>query len=208
MKISLINKIKGFTLVETFVVVFIFSIIMLGTTAMIRNIFLTSTQQALALDSVDQARIVLTNFANEVRNAANANNGAYPLNRADDSELIFFSTYGASGSNINRIHYYLSNNNLYKGVIIPTGSPATYNLSSESSIQVLKNISATGPLFSYYDESYAGTSTPLTQPININQINFVQINLTIFKQDVRNSTSTFSLSVGATLRNLKTNLAN
>jgi prepilin-type N-terminal cleavage/methylation domain-containing protein len=201
---------KGFTLVETLVVIFIFSIIMIGTTLLLRNILKNSKQQTLALDVVDQARIVIFNFTNELRNATAGNDGSYPLNQTGDSQIILYTMYGsAANTKVNRLRYYVSGTTLYKGVIVPSGNPLTYNISSEVSTAIISNLAnASTPVFRYYDGNYAGTSTPLTQPINVNTVKFVAINLILPTQDARESTTTFTITAGGTIRNIKTNLGN
>jgi hypothetical protein len=64
------------------------------------------------------------------------------------------------------------------------------------------------PLFSYYDGTYNGTGNALSQPVNINVVRFIKINLTVLKDAVQNGTSTFTVTAGASIRNLKTNLGN
>ena len=108
-----------------------------------------------------------------------------------------------------RIRYYLATSTLYKGVIVPSGSPLTYNLGQEKILTVQTDlISTTTPIFYYYDGNYNGSSTPLTQPVNTTQIKYVKINLNILKQNTISDSSTFNISTGASIRNLKTNLGN
>ena len=205
-KIKKNNKFSiGFTLVETLVTVSIFLLLTGGITLMLKYVFYTFNQQSLSLDSADSARLALFTFSNEIRNATNGIDGSYPLNQASTSQIIFFSTYG-SGNNVNRIRYYITNSTLYKGVIVPTGIPLSYG-SIEATSSVLTGLVSTS-IFSYFDGNYAGTSTPLAQPVNVNNVKFVQINLTLTKQDIRNATTTFLVSGGAAIRNLKTNLGN
>jgi len=64
------------------------------------------------------------------------------------------------------------------------------------------------PLFSYYDSNYNGSGNPLTQPVNINVIRFIKINLTVLKDVTPTGSGTFTVSSGASIRNLKTNLGN
>ena len=197
------NKFFGFTLIEALVAVTIFTMLMVGVTLMLKDVFYTFTQKSLALDNIDSARSVSFAFTNEIRNAAYGVDGSYPLNQASTSQIIFFSTYGASGNNVNKIRYYIATSTLYKGVTVPTGS----SYGSEATSSILTGLSTT-TIFSYYDGNYAGTSTPLSQPVNLNNIKFVQINLVVTKQDVRNATTTFFVSAGSAMRNLKINLGN
>jgi type II secretory pathway pseudopilin PulG len=203
------NFLGGFTLLETLVTIFVFTLLMGGISILFKTVFTTSTRQTLAINIADQARKVTFNFTNEVRNATTGNDGAYPINLADDSQFIFFSRYGASGTAVNRIRYYVSSNTLYRGVVAPGGGSPTYNLSTEvvRPVQIgLANGSV--PAFYYFNDTYAGTTTPLVQPVNINQIKFVKINLVLLKQDTGGTASTFTVNAGTTIRNLKINLGN
>lgn len=198
---------KGFTLIEILVAMAIFLIIMLGASKMLNDIFINLNQGVLSLDSIDQARWSATEFTNEIRDAATGSDGSFPLNQAGDSQIIFYTNFGANGSMVERVRYYISGSALYKGITFPSGSPLVYNLSSESTSKVLGGVyNLNSPLFYYYDENYNGYSSPLAQPINLNQVRFVKMNLIITSQTTQNSTGTFSISSGAAIRNIKDNL--
>jgi prepilin-type N-terminal cleavage/methylation domain-containing protein len=201
-------KTNGFTLIETIVAISIFTMIAAGTAALFKEVLSGSSQRRLSMNNVDQARVLEFTFANELRNAVTGNDGSYPLNEAEDTEIIFYSSYRAPSGIANRIRYYYSANTLYKGVVVPTGSPLSYNLNSETIYEVQNDVVNTPgvPIFYYYDDNYGGTTTPLSQPVNINQVKFAKLHLFILNQDVRSSTTTFPVSAGATIRALKTNL--
>ncbi|MEK7659018.1 MAG: prepilin-type N-terminal cleavage/methylation domain-containing protein [Patescibacteria group bacterium] len=203
------NKSSGVTLIELLVAISIFTVLIFFIASMIPNIFTNSKQQLLSLDNVDYSRLVTSQFVNEIRNATTGEDGSYPLNQADDSQIVFYSKAASSGTTVNKIRYYLSGNTLYKGVIIPTGSPLTYNVSSEI-LKIAQSGVANGsnPLFYYYDGNYNGSTNALSQPINVNLVKFVKINLMILKEVKAQDTSVFSISAGAAIRNLKTNLGN
>jgi len=206
--IRLSNK-KGFTLIETLVTIGIFIILMGGISMLFKTIYSDSAQQKQSLSNIDQARIVEANFVNEVRGATYGVDGSFPLNQAGDSQLIFYTLYGTSGSNPLRIRYFASSTTLYKGIITPSGSPLSYNSNAEVIIPVQAGLSnGATPEFYYYDGNYAGTSTALVQPVNVNSVKFVKMNLVILKQDSRTGTQTFPVNAGAAIRNLKTNLGN
>lgn len=200
------NFLEGFTLTEMLVTLSVFMIIMAGATLMLKDIFYTYTQQSAQVDSVDNANIDLSIFTNEIRNAAYGNDGSYPFNQASSSQVIFFSTFRASGTNIDRIRYFVASSTLYKGIIVPSGSPLTYN-GTETVTPLLTSL-ATTTIFSYFDGNFGGMSTPLSQPVNVNNVKFVQLNLLMKDQSTRNSTSTFLVTGGAVMRNLKINLGN
>jgi prepilin-type N-terminal cleavage/methylation domain-containing protein len=202
---------KGFTLIEIIVVMAIFVLLIFGVSAILNSIFVNSSQELMSMNNIDQARIVSSAFVNEIRNATMGSNGAYPLNYAGDSQIIFYSNFGnANPAVVNRIRYFISDNNLYKGVVVPTGNPLTYSLSSELVRLVqsdLRNESI--PLFYYYNGEYDGTGDAhLLQPVNINQVRFAKINLVVLNQTTRDSNKTFNVSAGGTIRSVKDNLGN
>jgi prepilin-type N-terminal cleavage/methylation domain-containing protein len=209
MRLSIkIKNNRGFTLIETVVTIFIFGVLMMGITLLLRNILVTSQTRNAGLGNVEQARRVASTFVNELRNSAYGVNGAYPINQAGDTQIIFFSTAPKNDGTVSRVRYYISGNTLYKGIINPSGSPSGYS-GSETSTTLLSNLSlGSNPLFYYYDGNYNGTTSALAQQVNINQVKFVKINLIVLKQDVMKGTTTTTVSAGANVRNLKTNLGN
>ena len=185
---------------------------MLAVLDFLRIAYIGSSQNPLALDSIDKLRSVTTLFDNEIRSASAGVDGSYPLGQASTSQIVFFTPFGTnSTSSVYRVRYFLSSSTLYKGVTAPSGSPLSYNLANEVVTPVVFSVtSPTSSIFFYYDGSFNGvTSTqPLAQPVNITQVTYVQINLSTLQQEIRKSTSTFSIITGAAIRNLKTNLGN
>jgi len=203
------KKQSGFTLIETVLTIFIFGILMAGTTLMIRDIFKVSEQQTGILSNTTEATIISNNFANEIRNAAYGAGGAYPINQATDNQIIFFSTALRANGTVSKIRYYISGNTLYKGITNPGGSPLSYNGQTETITALSTQMSmGANPLFYYYDGTYNGSGNALSNPVNINAVRFVKINLIILKNITPNSSGTFTVSAGANIRNLKTNLGN
>ena len=203
------SKSSGFTILELLVAVSIFGVLIIMAALLFTNIFTGSNQQFSALNNVDQARLVTSRFTNEIRNATTGVEGSYSLNTASDNQIIFYSRSTSPGATINRIRYYLEDNNLYKGVTLPSGNPPDYNLALESNIIVQKDIAnGATPIFTYYDGNYNGILPALSQPVNINSIKFVAINLMVLTQIKENTDSIFSISAGATIRSLKNNLGN
>ena len=200
---------RGFTLMETLLTIFIFGILMIGTTLMMKDIISVSRQQLGILTNVDQARIIANNFVNEIRNAAYGANGAYPINQVGDNQIIFFSTGIKNNGTVSQVRYYISGNTLYKGVTNPAGSPLSYNGQNETITALSTEMANNGsPLFYYYDGNYNGNGNSLSQPVNINVVKFIKINLIVLKEVTANSTATFTVLAGGNIRNLKNNLGN
>jgi len=207
--IPALKAIGGYSLVEMLVVIAVATVLFLGTNVLFVTVIRTPTQQLSQTNNIDQARKVLSSFTNELRNGAAGNDGSYQLSTAGDTQIVFYTNYGASGTAVNRVRYYLSGTTLYRGVVIPTGSPLTYNLGTETVKPVQTNLAnGATPIFYYYDDTYSGTSNPLVQPVNLTQVKFAKINLIIKKQNTVTDTSTFTIDGGAAIRSLKTNLGN
>lgn len=137
---------SGFTVVETIMTIFIFSVIMLGTSLMLRDILENSRQQYMVIDNVDQARRVANTFVKELRNATYGANGAYSVNEASNNQIIFFSTAIKGDGTISKVRYYVSNNILYKGVTNPAGNPPSYTGLPETVTTLLKISLPTNPV--------------------------------------------------------------
>ena len=197
-------------MIETLTMIVVYGLVMIATANLLRIMYMNSSTDPAALNQVDQARAVATSFVNELRDATYGNDGSYPLNQASTTQIIFFTPYGSqSSTTMLRIRYYLSGTTLYKGVIVPSGSPATYNSGNEIVTRVLTNVSnGSTPVFTYYAGTYAGTSSPLAQPVNINKVTYVQIALGSLLEEVRGASTTFTTMTGTAIRNLKTNLGN
>jgi prepilin-type N-terminal cleavage/methylation domain-containing protein len=202
-------KNKGFTIIELIVVIAVISVLMILASNLLITVLFGSNQQFLAMTNVDQAVTVSTKFTNDLRNATNGVDGSFPLYLADVNQIIFYSNAGVIGTTSNRIRYYLSGTTLYRGVVTPTGTPLTYNLSSEVIKPVQTDVvSGTNPIFTYFNGDYVGTGSALVQPVNINNIKYTKMTLVILKKTTADSSSTFSVSAGGVIRNLKTNLGN
>ncbi len=209
MKKSKYLKQKGVTLIEVLVTVSIFAVLVFGVSAMLSDIFTNQNQELLSLSNIDQARAVSSSFTNEIRNATTGSDGSYPLNQAGDNQIIFYSNFKVNNGTVNRIRYFVQDNSLYKGVVSPSGDPLTYNLLSESVALVQDDLSnGATPLFYYYDGNYNGLTAALSQPINLNQVRFVKINLIVKNQTTANGTGAFSVDAGAAIRAVKDNLGN
>lgn len=203
-------KTRGFTLIETLTTIVVYGFIMIATADLLRIMYSNSATNPASLNQVDQSRAVATSFVNELRDAQYGNDGSYPLSEASSTEIIFFTPYGSQASTtILRIRYYLSGTTLYKGVTVPSGSPLSYSAGSEVVSAVATNVeNGSTPVFTYYSGDYGGTSSPLSQPVNVNDVTYAQIDLISLLGEVRGATTTFTTMTGAAIRGIKTNLGN
>ena len=198
---------KGFTLVELMVVILGFSLIVWGLITLSANIFLFSNQQRSLLGDTDQARNLAFQIASELRNAQTGGNGAYVLDTAATSTIIFYSPVADNDPTVERVRYFVQNGQLWKG--ITQYSNGVYNTGTEQTYVVQKDLAnGANPVFYYYDGTYIGSSTQasLAVPVNVTQVKFVKVNLQIYNKAGVKNTNTYTVTAGAAIRNLKTNL--
>jgi hypothetical protein len=198
---------SGFTLIEITVAMFGFAMIVWGLLWLFSNIFYLSKGQNGLLTDSDQSRKLAFQIAAELRNAQTGSNGAYVLDTASAQQIIYYTSSSVLGPGVDRVRYFVQKGQLWKGVTQYNGS--TYNTSTEVTYMVQNDLAnGANPIFYYYDGTYVGSSTQssLVQPVNVTQVKFVQVNLQIYnKAGVKNTTS-YTVTAGAAIRNLKTNL--
>ena len=201
------NKERGITIIEIVISIFIISILIPVVSYLLITVLQNPNQETMSMDNIAQAETVTSRFADEIRNSTTGNDGSYAINQAGASQIIFYSNFGDSGPVVSRIRYYLSGNTLYKGVVNPTGSPLSYNIASEIVSPVMSGVlNGSNDVFDYYDGNYNGTGSALSQPVNVNQIRFITMDLMIKNQTSSQSTGNFPITSGAAIRNLKDNL--
>ena len=162
-----------------------------------------SLQNSLLADQ--DARSALRNLVATLRAATPSDTGAYALGAAASTSLTFFSDLNGDGLH-EQIRYFTDGSNLNLGILKPTGSPLVYNQANEVVTTVVRDLVSFGPTrFNYYDDTYAGTTSPLAFPINIPSVRLVKITFAINKDPVRQLTPAIYQSQ-VTIRSLKDNL--
>ncbi|MBY0376364.1 prepilin-type N-terminal cleavage/methylation domain-containing protein, partial [Patescibacteria group bacterium] len=199
-----LTKHRGFTLVETLFSVSIFVLILMAITMFARNLWNYNSFISGGLSGVEDARKVLKTATAEIRSTSSANTGAYGIAQATATSFTFYSDIDDNGLK-EKIRYFLNGTNLQKGVIIPTGSPLTYNAANEKISTLAQNVTNTTTLFDYYDKNYDGTTAALSTPVDIASVRLIKITLTIDK-DPNKPPAPITLSTLVMLRNLKDNL--
>lgn len=196
---------KGITLAELVIATAIVLLIGVALAGFQRDIFFLNTTTQNNLSAQMESRRVLKTMIAELRSATRSSLGAYPVVSAGTSSLVFFSNIDADQA-VERIRYFLQGRELRRGVIKPSGNPLTYNPAQESIGVVIRDVSnnPSSPLFYYFSSTYAGTTSALTYPINVNQIRLVRVSVTIDKDSSR-PPGPITAQSQAMLRNLKDN---
>ena len=157
------------------------------------------------LSKQNDGRIASQNFLNDLRRASYSSIGAYPIELASSSQIVFYSNVDTDSWK-ERVRYFVATTTLKRGITKPTGNPLGYNSVNEIVEEVARDLNNTTTLFYYYDQNYDGvtnTST-MSMPIDIAKIRMVGIKLWL---DLRPNVSPAPLYIeGKTeIRNLKSN---
>lgn len=196
---------NGFVLTEIIVAVAIASVIFLAVFSLGNDIFSFNTNAQKSLKAQSDGRQLLKSLIKELRSASPSSLGAYPISIAGTSTLHFYSDIDSDGYK-EQIRYFLQNKDIKKGVIKPSGSPLIYDSDDEKISTVIRDINnGASPIFEYFDSNYAGTSTPLVQPVQITKIRLIRINLMI-NSDPNKLPTPIIVESQVFLRNLKDNL--
>ena len=198
----------GFTVLEIFIALVIFTMVVGLVGAFARNVFFYKTISNDSLVTIQDARSVIRTMVAELRSASPSSNGAYPIIQAGTTSLAFFSDVEGDTAK-EQIRYFASGTQLYRGVIILTGSPLTYATSTEKITILdsnLRNGTSTN-IFDYYDGFYNGvaSTSALTQPVMVNAVRLIKVTLILdVNQNSLPVSRTYTTQV--TLRNIKDNL--
>lgn len=141
-------------------------------------------------------------LSTEIRSAEPSELGAYPIVTASSTEFTFYSDFDRDGL-VDRIRYFFNTSTLEKGIITPTGLPLTYVTSSEVVIPVVTGVKVGSSSFVYFGDTATSTANPLTYPLTLSNIRFINVSITA---DVSSSTPRpTTRSQIITIRNLRSN---
>jgi type II secretory pathway pseudopilin PulG len=194
---------EGFTMVETLFGIAIFIVILMAITIFSKNIWVYNSFVSTGLSNVDTIRQTMETMTAEIRTASAANTGAYAVNQATATSFIFYSDIYDNGLK-ERVRYFLNGSLLQKGVIVPTGSPLSYNTANEKITTLLPNVT-NSTIFSYYDENYNGLTAALSFPVDVSVVRLIKITAVV-NTDPFKTLAPITFSTQVSIRNLKDNL--
>jgi len=200
------NKNAGMTLAELLVAIGIFLVIIVSVYIFEINVFSYNKSFSSTLKGVQDSQVILKTMLTELREVAPSANGGYALANVGSTTLSFYSDVDNDGFP-EQITYSLINQTVYRAMTRPTGSPAVYLASNQSTTTLVTDVrnGSVLPLFEYFDENYTGSSLPLSQPAMATAVRLIKINLSL-NADTSTSTLPVTYSTQVNLRNLKNNL--
>ncbi|MFA6098508.1 MAG: prepilin-type N-terminal cleavage/methylation domain-containing protein [Patescibacteria group bacterium] len=198
------NK-SGFTLVEIVAVIFILTLIGIGLASFsfwgYRLWHITQDQ----IHAQDEARAAFKNIVGEIREMQISDNGSYALDTVQPNTIIFYANVD-SDTKREKVKYELVDGTLIRwyeksDASVPPAYPA---FTEANKIIVAQNILNTD-IFQYYDDTFNGSTPPLPQPVQLNDVRLVKIHLSI-DYDPERTPAPLELETNIALRNLKDNL--
>lgn len=196
----------GFTLIELLIVMAI-TIVVGGMIVVFQNDLFSVNdflQQSLSLQR--DAEAVARDAVSELRSATQSGLGAYPLEIVGSSSIAFYADIDLDAA-VERVHYFVNGTELWKSVVKPGGSPLTYSTTTSAeetvSVVLMGLAASTTPPFLYFDRYYAGTTTPLAQPVDASAVRLVQITF-VADRDARPPPA-IVVSSQVNIRNLRDN---
>jgi type II secretory pathway pseudopilin PulG len=190
---------RGFTLMETVVVVSLMVVVGGALSSMIQYFYRTNAYVLQESTATQNARQGLTASMQNLREASYGDDGSFPIATAATSTITFYANVNG-GTGVQMVRYYILGTTLYRGVTISTGNPPSYGGQPEVTTTIATYVRNTVamPVFQYYDD----TNTLLVAPVNLSLVSSITTTLLI-DVDPNRSPNVYTLLGSATLRNLR-----
>lgn len=189
---------RGFTLIETLVVVAITAVVMVALGGLIQYFYKTNAYVLEQAQATESARRSIESAMADLREASYGADGSYPLMAAATSSVTFYANVDSDPA-IEKVRYYLSGTTLYRGVTKAAGSPPSYAGQPEIATLVVDNIrNGTSTLFYYFDSA----GNQLSDPVNVSLVASVRARV-MTDVNPNRAPEVFTLTGDATLRNLR-----
>lgn len=203
-----IKSSKSFSLIETIITIFIFTISLLMITGFIINIYRAYAFNLQQIQAINEARKGIETMVKEIREAKYGDDGSYPIKEAGDFQFIFYSDIDKDSAT-ERVRYFLDGSDFKKGVIEPSGDPPQYVLANEVIAILSTSVrnSVPGPIFTYYNGDWPIdiVNNPLPTLTRLTETKLMHVYLKVNVNPNR-PPDDFELESDTQIRNLKTNL--
>ncbi len=164
---------KAFTLLEIAIVLSLVILIIVSLFLLTFNIANVNATFVFNLAGESDVTLFFKQIEKELKSMQNSNIGNYPIELASSTQIIFYSDIDNDGL-VERINYFVENNELKKSVITPSGNPLQYNSSTEKVLTLVKNLYIPQEIFSFYDLNFQTTT-------EVSKIKIIKVNLKIYQ---------------------------
>jgi len=187
------------TFLEVIVWVAVFTSAMLAISQSILYFYRANNYTIQQASAITSAQRGLEHFVRTVREASYASDGAYPIVSMGLNDVTFYAEIDGDSA-IERVHFYVVDTGLYRGVLEPSGNPLSYTGTEATSTisDYVRNITLGAKVFSYYDEN----GVEITDFTRIAEVRFISANL-IVNIDPNKLPDQLTLRSSAALRNIK-----
>lgn len=192
------------TLVETIVLIGVYTLLLLTITSTIAYLYQTNAYALEQIEEVENARNGMRQWSRDAKEMTGAEDGTYPIVVIDEHHLGYYSDTDQDDT-VEYVEYILASTTLTKYTYNATGTPLGYDYSTPDQTEILsryvQNLNQSTSTFQYFDD--AGTQLASTSPyIDVRYIT-MQIIVNI---DPARSPGEFMLRSSIAPRNLKDNL--
>jgi hypothetical protein len=150
------------------------------------------------------ANQTLERISIELREMRDGENGAWPLEIAGNQEIAFYADVDDDGQ-IERVRYWLSGAELWRGIVKPTENPVSYPSEQEQAAIIVSGVrNGSEPIFYYYNQDWPldQENNPLDPSDRILNSSLIAINLIVSYSD---AVEPSAVSSSVALRKLKIN---
>ena len=194
-------KNTGFTLIETMVVIAVFTLAIGAVSGFIVYNYRTQDYTMRQSIAIDEARKGVETMVREIREARPGDDGSYAIESAQDFEFIFYSDIDKDDAT-ERVRYFIDGADFKRGVIEPQGLPVQYLPENEKITILSQYVRNTPPIFRYFD----GFGQEILElPARLQDTKLMRVHLVVNVNPDRQPQD-FELESSAQIRNLKTNL--
>lgn len=194
----------GLTLIETIVVISIYTLLMLAITYSVTELYRTNAYAIAQAEEVESARRGMTQWNRDAKELTTGEDGNYPVAIIEPHRFGYYSDIDRDDA-VEYVEYELSSTTLYKYTYKATGNPPTYDFSTPDVTEILSefvnNIDQGVPSFRYF----ANDGTELNAASSIIEVRYIQAQIIVNIDPLRNP-GEFMLRSSLAPRNLKDNL--
>lgn len=193
------TTLRGMTLIEALIAIGIFAILMVAIINSVIFFYRANTSSLEQSYQLTSARRGVEFMVRDIREAAYADNGAYPLAAIASTSITFYADTDKD-TIIERIRYTLLGTSFYRNVLDSSGTPPAYTGAGATSTvsEYVRNEEEVAPIFRYYD----GDGNEITDYAEVDEVRSIVVSLVVNILPVR-APAEFTLRSSATLRNLR-----
>jgi prepilin-type N-terminal cleavage/methylation domain-containing protein len=190
---------RGFTMIETIITIAVFAIIIITLTTSVIYFYRAnsySLEQSFAIESGQDG---VGRITQDLREMTYSDVGSYPIVSIKPNEITFYANIDTDPG-IEKVHYYLLNEILYRDTSNATSSPLKYPDTPDVTATVaryVRNVERGESIFTYF----ATDGSEVTDLDRIADVHFVRLNLIVNVSPER-LPNEFGIRSSAALRNI------